>query len=442
MTKQLYDLILKDGICVLPSGIEQLDIAIKDGLIVDIGSFSSSQATRTVDCKNLHVLPGVIDSQVHFREPGMEYKEDLESGTRSAILGGVTTVFEMPNTKPPTISEEALNDKLQRAKGRAWCDHAFFIGGTLNHDIDWGSLEFLDGCCGIKIFMGSSTGNLLVSEDEALDEIFRNSRRRIAIHAEDEHILRERAHIAQEGRHPRFHPEWRNVDSALNATKRIINIARRYKHPLHVLHITTADEIEFLAQHKDIATVEVTPQHLTLTDEAYERIGTLAQMNPPIRSQQHQDGLWEGIRIGIVDVIGSDHAPHALDEKNKEYPASPSGMPGVQTMVPLMLNHVNNQKLSLQRFVDLLCSGPARIYGISRKGRIAVGYDADFTIVDLQAEKTISNSQSASKCGWTPFDGMKVKGWPQATIIRGNIVMQNDEVQGSPLGEKVSFIGA
>ncbi len=320
-----FDLVLRGGTCLTPSGRVSADVGVSGGKIVAIGSFSADAADKVFDATGLHVLPGVIDTQVHFREPGMEHKEDLEAGTRGAVMGGVTGVFEMPNTSPNTDSADAIADKLSRAAGRAWCDHAFFVGATMENAEKLGTLERLPGCCGVKIFMGSSTGNLLVADDPTLERVLTHSRRRCAVHAEDEERLIERFSIAEDGGHPRFHPEWRDDVSALKATQRIVALARKTGHPVHVLHITTADEMAFLAKHKDIATVEATPQHLTLAaPDCYEEIGTLAQMNPPIRDAHHRDGLWAALQAGIVDVIGSDHAPHTRKEKEAPYPRSPS----------------------------------------------------------------------------------------------------------------------
>jgi dihydroorotase len=422
-----------------PSGLVEADVAIKDGLIAALGSFSGARAGETIDATGLTVLPGVIDTQVHFREPGNEHKEDLACGTKSAAAGGVTAVFEMPNTNPTTTDAAALEDKLARAKGRAWCDHAFFIGAGDNADTI-AELELLPGCCGVKIFMGSSTGSLLVADDGALSEILAAGRRRVAIHAEDEPRLIERKKIAEASGDVADHPNWRDVETALLATRRIVALARAANRPIHVLHITTEEEIAYLAGAKDIATVEVTPQHLTLqAPDCYERIGTLAQMNPPIRDGRHRTGLWRGINQGIVDVIGSDHAPHTREEKAKPYPNSPSGMAGVQTLVPLLLDHVNAGHLTLDRFVDLTSAGAQRIYNIKNKGRVAVGYDGDLTIVDLKAKRTIAHDMMFTKSGWTPFDGMEVTGWPMATVIRGRVVMREDDLIGEPMGAPVRF---
>ncbi|MEX2009007.1 MAG: dihydroorotase [Dongiaceae bacterium] len=435
----IYDLIIRGGIVATPNGIAPADIAVGGGKIAAIGAVGGT-AAEVVDATGLHVLPGVIDTQVHFREPGLEHKEDLATGTAGAVLGGVTAVFEMPNTNPSTLSRADLADKLARARGRAWCDHAFFIGAAAENAAQLGELERLPGCAGVKVFMGSSTGSLLVADDAGLREVLRNGRRRVAVHAEDEARLKERFELARAGGDVALHPEWRDVETAVLATRRLLLLARESGRRVHVLHVTTAEEMEILAAAKDVATVEVTPQHLTLVaPDCYARLGTLAQMNPPIREARHRDGLWRGIAQGIVDCIGSDHAPHTAAEKARPYPESPSGMPGVQTLLPLLLDHLNAGRLSLERLVDLTSAGPARIYNIAGKGRIAVGYDADLTLVDLKARRTISKNWIASKCGWTPFDGMAVTGWPQATVIRGRVVMREDELIGAPAGEPVRF---
>jgi dihydroorotase len=433
-----FDLILRGGTVVNHDGTGARDIGVRDGRIAEIGDLARADAGETIDCTGLHVLPGVVDSQVHFREPGLEHKEDLETGSRAAVLGGVTAVFEMPNTKPETTSEAALADKVRRARGRMHCDCAFGVGGTRDNAADVAELERLPGAAGIKVFMGSSTGDLLVEDDEGVASILRNIRRRAAFHSEDEFRLRERLGERVEG-DPASHPVWRDEIAALTCTERLVRIARSVRARIHVLHISTAEEIEFLTAHKDVATAEATPHHLTLAVDDYSRLGTLIQMNPPVRAARHRDGVWRGVGQGVIDVLGSDHAPHTLEEKAKPYPASPSGMPGVQTLVPIMLDHVNAGRLTLQRFVDLTSHGPNRIFGMARKGRIAAGYDADFTVVDLKRVETITNAQAGSKSGWTPYHGRQVTGWPVGTIVRGCRVMWEGEVVTSGVGEPVVF---
>jgi len=433
-----FDLILRGGTVVNQDGVGQRDVGVVTGRIAEIGDLSRASAAEVIDCTGLHVLPGVVDSQVHFREPGMEHKEDLETGSRAAVLGGVTAVFEMPNTKPETTGEAALVDKVRRARRRMHCDFAFWVGGTRDNARDVGELERLPGAAGIKVFMGSSTGDLLVEDDEGVAAILRNTRRRVAFHSEDEFRLRERLSERVPG-DPASHPIWRDEVAALSCTRRLVRIARASRARIHVLHISTAEEIDFLVDHKDVATCEATPQHLTLTADDYARLGTLLQMNPPVRAARHREGVWKGVRQGIVDVLGSDHAPHTLEEKTKPYPSSPSGMPGVQTLVPIMLDHVNAGRLTIERFVDLTSHGPNRVFGIARKGRIAVGYDADFTVVDLKRVETITNAQAGSKAGWTPFDGETVTGWPAGTIIRGRRVMWEGEIVTPGQGEPVVF---
>jgi dihydroorotase len=433
-----YDLVLRNGLVMTPWGARSTDIGVRGGKIASIGPIPSAE--QMIDCKGLHILPGVIDSQVHFREPGSTQKEDLETGSRAAVLGGVTSVFEMPNTNPSTTTADALNDKLKRAEGRMWCDHAFYVGADKTNAKDLPALERMPGAAGVKMFMGSSTGNLLVDDDAHVAQVLASGRRRIAVHAEDETRLLARKEFALAGQ-PESHPVWRDAETARLATQRLLTLARTAKRRVHVLHVSTAEELPLLAAAKDIATVETTPHHLTLAaPDCYRSLGTYAQMNPPVRDVQHQQALWAAIRDGTIDVLGSDHAPHTREEKDKAYPNTPSGMPGVQTLVPVMLTHVANGRLSLERFVDLMAHGPQRIFGIAGKGRIAVGYDADFTIVDLKASRTIENAWIASRCGWTPYDGFKATGWPTMTIVRGHVVMREGKVQNTAIGAPIRFV--
>lgn len=433
-----FDLVIKNGTLVNQDGTGMADIGVRDGRIAQIGGIGAADAGEVIDATGLHILPGVIDSQVHFREPGMEHKEDLASGSRAAVLGGVTSVFEMPNTKPLTTTAEALDDKIKRATGRMFCDFAFWFGATAENVRDLPDAERLPGSAGIKMFMGSSTGDLLVSETEHVRQVLAHGRRRVAVHSEEEDRLIARAHLRREG-DPSSHPEWRDAEAAMLCTTRLIALARETSRPVHVLHISTADEIPLLAANKDLITAEATPHHLTLCAKDYARLGTLLQMNPPVRDASHRDGIWEGLAQGVIDVLGSDHAPHTREEKAATYPASPSGMTGVQTLVPIMLDHVNAGRLSLERFVDLSSHGPNRIFGIAGKGRIAQGYDADFTIVDMKRRETITDGWIASKPGWTPYDGKDVTGWPIGTVIRGRRVMWDGEILGEAGGAPVKF---
>ena len=435
-----FDTILKNGTIVNQDGEGLGDIGIVNARIRELGSLGHASAGEVIDCKGLHILPGVMDTQVHFREPGQTHKEDLESGSRSAVMGGVTAVFEMPNTDPLTITADTFSDKIKRAHHRMHCDFAFFIGGTRENTQDLPELERAPGCSGVKVFIGSSTGALLVEDDDSLRKIFNVIRRRASFHAEDEFRLNDRKPLRIEG-DPRSHPVWRDETAALIATQRLVTLARETGKRIHVLHISTKEEIDYLRDHKDVASCEATPHHLTMAaPECYERLGTRAQMNPPVRDASHRAGIWRGIEQGIIDVLGSDHAPHTLEEKSKTYPASPSGMTGVQTLVPLMLDHVNAGRLSLARFVDLTSAGPARLFNMAMKGRIAVGYDADFTVVDLKRRETITNQWVASKAGWTPYDGMDVTGWPVGTFVRGRCVMWQGELTTPGTGEAVRFL--
>lgn len=435
-----FDVLIRGATVVNHDGEGVRDIAISGGRIAEIGDLGSAGAAEIIDAAGLHILPGVIDTQVHFREPGLTHKEDLETGSRAAVAGGVTAVFEMPNTKPLTTTEDTLADKVRRARHRMFCDFAFFVGGTRDNIAEIPKLEKLEAAAGMKVFMGSSTGDLLVDEEDALDRIIARISRRASFHAEDEDRLKARMHLRRKG-DPSSHPEWRDPEAALIATKRLVGLAEKHGKRVHVLHVSTAEEMEFLRHHKSYATVEVTPHHLTLqAPECYERLGAYAQMNPPVRDARHRAAIWHALQSGVVDVLGSDHAPHTREEKEHTYPDTHSGMTGVQTLVPTMLDHVNAGRLSLQRLVDLTSHGPQRLFGIRNKGRIAVGYDADLTVVDLKRRVRISNDWIESRCGWTPYDGATVTGWPVGTFVRGHKAMWEGEINGPARGEPVQFL--
>jgi dihydroorotase len=434
----MTDLIIKNGNCFIDDNLVSTDIAIKDKKIVKIGK-NLTDAKEIIDASGLTVLPGCIDTQTHFREPGSTDTEDLHSGSRAAIAGGITSVFEMPNTNPPTSNMKEFQRKLDLAKNRMYCNYAFYFGATADNAHDLASLESLEGCCGIKLFAGSSTGNLLVAEESDIEKVFKNASKVVAVHSEDEEILNRNKKLIKEG-DVHTHPIWRSVECSIASTRRIVRIAEKYKKKAHILHITTKEEIDFLSQHKGNITFEITPQHLTIyAPDCYNKLGTYAQMNPPLRDKSHYDRLWYAVRNNLNDTIGSDHAPHLKENKEKKYPNSPSGMPGVQTLMPVMLNHVNEGKLTLSQLVKLVCENPVKIFGIKNKGFLKEGFDADFTIVDMNKSIEIKNENIESKCGWTPFDGYKFNGTPIATIIAGNIKMLNGKILGDANGTPLQF---
>jgi dihydroorotase len=433
-----YSLIIKNGSCYIDGKLEKSDVALVDNKIKKIGKIEVN-GRKVFDASNKLVLPGIIDTQTHFREPGSTDREDLESGSRAAVLGGVTSVFEMPNTNPPTSNLIEFDKKLNLAKNRMHCNYAFYFGATPENVDQLSKLKGLKGCCGVKLFAGSSTGKLLVDKEDDIEKVISQSDRIVSIHSEDEAILNLRKKFIKEG-DVHSHPEWRNTECAVSSTRRVVKIAERYNKQIHVLHVTTKDEVDFLAMHKKNVTFEITPQHLTLyAPDCYDKLGTFAQMNPPIRKKEHYDRLWVAVKNSVVDVLGSDHAPHSKEDKKKKYPASPSGMPGVQTILPIMLNHVNNEKLSLGQLIKLMCENPCKIFGIKNKGYIKKDFDADLTIVDMNKEQTIKDEMIASKCGWTPFNNFTVKGFPIATIINGKIVMSDGKVNIEGSGEPLDF---
>ncbi len=377
---------------------------------------------------------------MHLRDPGDAAIESIPSGTRAAILGGFTSVFDMPNTNPAVTDLKTLRWKQAYVDQASYCDVGIYIGATKQNIGDLAGLEQESGVCAIKLFAGSSTGDLLVEDDTSIERVMRAGKRRIAFHAEDEYRLRQRRAHFTTGSPYATHMEWRDEECAFLGTRRILALARATGRPAHIVHVSTAEEYRYLRDFRDIATAEVLVNHLTqIGPECYERLGGYAVMNPPIRGRHHYDAAWRAVRDGLIDTIGSDHAPHSRTAKERPWPETAAGLTGVQTAVPIMLDHVNAGRLSLGRMADLMAAGPARIYGAVTKGRIAAGFDADFTLVDLQRERTIENDWIASPCGWTPFAGMQVKGWPVATIVRGHIVMRDDEIVSPPVGRRVQF---
>jgi len=434
----MLDLIIKNGSCFIDSALKNQDLGIKEGKIFKLGKFED-KAKEIFDAKNLIVLPGCIDTQVHFREPGSTDAEDLNSGSKAAIAGGITSVFEMPNTNPPTSSKKEFKNKLNLAKNRMYCNYAFYFGATPDNHSELSDLKDLEGCCGVKLFAGSSTGSLLVHKEEDIEKVFKHTSKIVSVHSEDEEILNQRKKLRVTG-DVTSHTLWRNEECAISSTRKIVKIAIRLNKKAHILHVTTKEEVDFLSKNKGNITFEITPQHLTMyAPDCYKKLGTYAQMNPPIRNKSHYDRLWYAIRNNYNDTIGSDHAPHLKKNKDKEYPSSPSGMPGVQTLLPVMLNHVNEGKLKLEQLVKLICENPVNIFGIKNKGYIKKDYDADLTIVDMNKKIEIKNENIQSKCKWSPFHGETFKGSPVLTIVNGIIKMKDGKILGEPEGFPLTF---
>ena len=435
-----FDLLIRDGTCVLPWGEAVTTIGVTDGRIATLRAGAGDTADTVVDAAHLHVLPGLIDPHVHLRDPGDASVESIPTGTRAAVLGGLATVFDMPNTSPAIVDAASIAWKQAYVPGKSWCDFGLYVGATKQNADGLGGLETLDGVCAIKVFAGSTTGDLLVEDDATIERVLRSGSRRVAFHSEDEYRLQDRRPMFHSGMPYATHMEWRDAECAALGTRRIVALAHKTGRSCHIVHVSTEEEFAYLPQHRDIATAEVLLNHLTqIGPECYERLGGYAVMNPPIRSQRHYEAAWRAVREGVVDTVGSDHAPHARAAKERPWPETAAGLTGVQTLVPIMLDHVNAGRLSLGRMVDLMAAGPARVYGALNKGRISVGYDADFSIVDMKRQRRISNDWIVTPAGWTPFDGMEVTGWPQSVIVRGHVVMRDDAVVGEPTGKLVSF---
>ena len=434
-----FDLVVHGGVLVGSARIEAADIGVRQGRIVELGNISAASGAEVLDASGLHILPGCIDSHVHFRTPGAPWKETFETGSAAALRGGICTVFDMPNTSPALIGPVELEQRLRLAAGSMHVDFAFWAGAARTN-LEWlRSAESQRGVAGVKLFMGASTGDLLVEDDAGIRGVLESGIRRVAVHAEDEARLRDRLHLRRPGK-PETHPEWRDAEAARRGTERLVRLARAASRPVHVLHVSTLEEIPLLYAARGIATAEATPHHLTFAaEEVCGDLGTLVQVNPPVRGRAHRDALFAALRDGLFDTIGSDHAPHTLAEKSEPYPDSPSGFPGVATMLPIMLEHVAAGRLALCRLAGLLSSGPARAFGIEGKGHLAVGCDADLTLVDLKAARCIENGPHVSQVGWTPYAGMRVRGWPVATVLRGCVAMRDGEILGPPRGKPVAF---
>ncbi|MBK64181.1 MAG: dihydroorotase [Euryarchaeota archaeon] len=438
-------LLVQNATMILPNRIVEGDLRVSDGLIKTIAPFGGLQpeiGEEVIDGTGLYLLPGVIDPHVHFRDPGNTEKEDLESGSRAASAGGITSFLDMPNTSPNAINRSLIADKIAAAAKKSVTHHGFFIGATNSNVSDLQSVEGMDGVCGIKIFMGSSTGDLLVHEQKHLENIFANTRGIIATHAEDEERLRSRITKFEHRKDIAAHAECRDAECALIATKRASALAKDYDHRLHIVHLTSRQEADWLASNKgDLITTEVCTQHLTFDQNDVEKLGTRALMNPPIRYTEDKDKLWQRLKDGTIDCIVTDHAPHTLEAKSVGFPGAPAGMPGVETSLPLMLTHAMEGKCSVSDVVKWMCKGPAEVYRIKNKGSLVEGFDGDLTLVDLENNRIIQDSDTWTKVGWTPYAGMEFTGWPIYTIIDGNIVHKR-EIGGQLRGIPVALPGS
>ena len=439
----MFDLVFRNARVAQPDGSTlEADVGCKSGMVQKIANIIDRDAGETIDANGHLLLPGVIDPQVHFREPGATHKEDLGSGSRAAVRGGVTSFLEMPNCHPPTTNQEELNWKLSRAAQSSVANYGFFVGASKDN------LEALNDChpsCGIKIFLGSSTGNLLVDDMHVLEQIFANGERLIAVHAEDEARIRERTStfLGKLGNSPSIetHSQIRDPETALIATQRVVELSRKYGRRLHILHLSTAEETEYLRMDKpQQVTCEVVPNHLFLSTDDYQELGSRAQMNPPVRAPGNADSLWQGLHDAVIDIIATDHAPHTLEEKQKPYPLSPSGMPGVETSLPLMLTELVEGNCSLKEIQEWMCFGPARLYGIPDKGIIAEGFNADLTLVDLEHYRPVKNEEIFSRAGWSPFSGRKLTGWPLYTVVGGQVVFDHGQIRPGVFGKALTFI--
>ena len=429
--------LIRNATIVLPAGPERLSVLIDGSAIAAIDAAVHTRADQVVDAAGLHLIPGVIDDQVHFREPGLTHKEDLHTASRACAKGGVTTFLEMPNTRPPAITQERLEEKLALAAEKSLVNYGFYIGAT-PHNVD--ELRKAHRTCGIKIFIGSSTGDLLVDDQGALERIFAQTTLPICAHCEDEATIRRNAaHLTATALSVADHSRIRDHQAAVIATRRAVDLAFRHQHRFHVLHVSTAEECELLADHRGLVTAEVCPHHLFFNIDDYARLGTLVQMNPSLKTKEDNRRLWHALLEGRIQVVATDHAPHTLEEKQQPYPKSPSGLPAVENSLALMLNQVALGQCTIQQVVHWMCDAPARVWDIVNKGRIAAGYDADLVLVDLNKSATIRNEDQETKCRWSPWHGTTLTGWPVRTWVMGREVFRDGKIDGAIRGSEAVY---
>jgi dihydroorotase len=430
-------LLIRNAEMVFQGSLVHGDLRAFGGLIDSVapgGGLTPMDGEVVVEAEGLLLLPGAIDPQVHFREPGQIEKEDIGSGSKAAASGGVTSFLDMPNNVPSATSMGAMQSKIESASRNAVTHHGFFIGATLDNLPELQaavgtpySPTPVDGICGIKIFMGSSTGDLLVNEQDALEQIFSGTAGVIAVHAEDEDRLNERRPQFEGRCDVAAHAEWRDSETALIATKRACKLADENSHRLHVLHLTSRLEADWLAENKSKhVTTEVCPQHLTFDQTDVEERGTRLIMNPPIRYTEDKEALWKRLKDGTIDCIATDHAPHTIENKALGFPKAHSGMPGVETSLPVMLTHASEGRCSIPDVARWMCESPAQVYGMEGKGELLEGFDADMVLVDMESKRSISDSETWTRVGWSAFEGMGLTGWPVSTFVDGRMVFKRE----------------
>ncbi len=428
--------LIKNATVMLPEGERRTSVLIDGSRIADVDPAVHVAVDETIDATGLHLLPGVIDDQVHFREPGLTHKEDLRHASRACAKGGVTTFFEMPNTNPHTVTVQRLHEKLELAARRSLVNYGFYIGATPDNVEQLASASRTPG---IKIFLGSSTGDLLVDDQDALERIFAETTLPIAAHCEDEATIQANTLRFAGSRDVADHSKIRDHEAALIATRRALDLAVRHRHRFHLLHVSTGAETELLGDHHDLITAEVCPHHLLFNVDDYERLGTLIQMNPSVKTADDNEQLWQAILSGRIQVIATDHAPHTLEEKQQPYPRSPSGLPAVENSLALMLNQVHGGRCTLEQVVLWMCSAPARVWDLVNKGSIVRGFDADLVLVDLELKAPVLNEKQQTKCGWSPWHGVSLTGWPVRTWVGGHTVYCAGEFDESRCGSEAQF---
>jgi dihydroorotase len=432
-------LLIKNATVVLPTGCERMSVLVEGSRIAALDAAVHTRADEVIDAAGLHLIPGVIDDQVHFREPGLTHKEDLRSASRACAKGGVTTFLEMPNTRPPAITQGRLEEKLALAAEKSLVNYGFYMGATPDN-VD--ELKKATRTPGIKIFIGSSTGDLLVDEQDALERIFAETKLPICAHCEDETTVRQNtARLTAGGRQLTLadHSRIRDHEAAVIATRRAMDLAFRHNHRFHVLHVSTAQECDLLADHRNLVTAEVCPHHLFFNTGDYARLGTLVQMNPSLKTAADSRRLWQALLEGRIQVVATDHAPHTLEEKQQPYPKSPSGLPAVENSLALLLNQVALGRCTIEQVVHWMAGAPARVWDIVNKGRIAPGYDADLVLVDLNKSATIDSDTQETKSRWSPWHGVSLTGWPVRTWVMGQEVFREGRIDDSIRGQEATY---